>query len=105
MKSRFIQHFVRCAKSAHSHFGGRVTSKESDHEMPPRVEMPLLDRPLASPVVPLDAKLAAIESCRRQLAQMHRRDREQRVLDARLAEVAKRLKPAHRTPERISGSG
>ena len=84
---------------------GQVTSKESDHEMPPRVEIPLLDRLLASPAVPVGAKLAAIESCRRQLKQMHRRDREQRVLDARLAEVAKRLKPAHRTPERISGSG
>jgi hypothetical protein len=82
-----------------------VTSKESDHEMPPRVEIPLLDRLLASPAVPVDAKLAAIESCRRQLAQIHRWDREQRVLDARLAEVAKRLKPARRTPERISSSG
>jgi hypothetical protein len=88
-----------------STLAGQVTSKESDHEMPLRVEIPFLDLLLASPAVPVDAKLAAIESCRRQLAHMHRQDRGQRVLDAWLAEVAERLKPTHRTPERKSNSG
>jgi hypothetical protein len=72
-------------------FAAQVTSKEPDHEMPQRVAIPLLERLLASPVVPVDAKLAAINSCRRKLAEMDW-GREQRVLDARLAEAARTLK-------------
>jgi hypothetical protein len=60
--------------------------------MSQRVAIPLLERLLASPVVPVDAKLAAIDSCRRKLAEMDRWSREQRVLDARLAAAARTLK-------------
>jgi hypothetical protein len=60
--------------------------------MAPCVAIPLLDRLIASTLVPLDAKLSAIESCRRQLAQTHSFSRVHRDLDARLAELAAALK-------------
>lgn len=56
------------------------------------VPIPFLERMLVSPIVPLNAKLAAIEGCRHELAEMDRWDLTQIDLDARLAEAARALK-------------
>jgi hypothetical protein len=53
---------------------------------------PLLDRLLASRIVPRRAKIAAIESWRHELAEFHSHDPRARELDRRLAKAQRVLK-------------
>jgi len=53
----------------------------------------LVDRLLASTLVPRDAKLAAVESWRRELAALGDKHRDCRALERRLAEASRLLAP------------
>jgi hypothetical protein len=53
----------------------------------------LVDRLLASTLVPRDAKLAAVESWRRELAAMREKPRDYPRLERRLAEASRLLAP------------
>ncbi len=58
--------------------------------------LPLLDRLIASTLVPPEAKVAAIESWRNELASTRVRDAIHRELERRLAEASRRLRTVPR---------
>jgi hypothetical protein len=53
----------------------------------------LIDRLLASTIVPREAKLAAVESWRRELASMRDKRQDCRLLEQRLAAASRALAP------------
>jgi hypothetical protein len=66
----------------------------------------LVERLLASTLVPRDAKLAAVESWRRELAAMREKHHDCRRLERRLAEASRLLapRPWARVGEYLSGA-
>jgi len=82
--------------------GGRRAALYPGTSSPSMLPLALLDRLLASTIVPREAKLAAIERWRNELSELRAPDAFHRQLEARLAQASRSLRaPLLRSVEAV----